>query len=81
MSMCKPVAQSKADDSAHDRTSVVHRRAGDRQERRERQEYNTVHSPCKPQDINGQAPFAQSPWTRRWGATFEPSDNDKQSWE
>lgn len=36
MSMREPIAQRNANDGAHDRTRVIHRRARNRQERRER---------------------------------------------
>lgn len=81
MTVYEPITQSNADDRAHDRTSVIHRLASDRQKWRERQEGHTVHAPCEPQTVDGQSPFTQTPraWRRR--TTLEPSDDDEQGWQ
>jgi hypothetical protein len=78
--MREPVAQRYADDSTHDRTSVIHRCASHWQERWERQEDYTVNSPCESHAIDGHAPFAQTPWTWCWEAALEPSDDDEEGW-
>lgn len=77
MSMRKPIAQRNANDSAHDRARVVHRSARNRQKRRERQEDHTVNSPSQAQAVDGQAPFAQTPWAGGGEAAFEAANNDE----
>lgn len=81
MSKREPVAQRQTDHSGHDRASIIHRFAGDGEERWERQENHTVNPPCQSQAVDRHTPFAQAPRTWCWESAFESSDDDQGGWD